>query len=70
MGKVLITVGVLLVIAGLLVEYSGKLPWLGKLPGDLRYEGKNIKFFAPITTSIIISLILTLVFFLVNKFRQ
>ncbi len=69
MGKFLILVGAILVVIGILLVYSGKIPYLGKLPGDIAVEKKNFKFYFPITTSIIISIILTLIFYLVTKLK-
>ena len=61
MGKILIVVGLLAVVAGLVVQFAPKLlSWLGKLPGDIKYEKGNTKFFFPITTMIIVSIVLSL----------
>lgn len=70
MGKLLILFGAVLLIVGLLIEYGAKLPYLGRLPGDIVIEGKNTRFYFPIVTSIVISIILTLVIYLINKFRN
>jgi hypothetical protein len=67
MGKVLIIVGIVLIIAGVLIQYVGKIPLFGKLPGDIAYEGKNFKFYFPIVTCIIISIILSLIMYFVRK---
>jgi len=67
-GKWLIVAGVLIVIVGVLIYFfHDKLNWLGKLPGDIRVERDNFHFYFPITTMIVISIILTL---LVNLFRK
>jgi len=67
-GKWLIVAGVLIVIVGVLIYFfHDKLNWLGKLPGDIRVERDNFHFYFPITTMIVISVILTL---LVNLFRK
>ncbi len=68
--KVLITFGIILVVIGVLWTVLGKYLPLGKLPGDIAVEKKNFSFYFPITTSIIISLVLTLVFFLLQYFRK
>ena len=67
-GKILIILGIVLVIAGIIIYFAGdKLSWLGRLPGDIRIEKENFKFYFPITTMIIISIILTLIIKLFQK---
>ena len=57
MGKILIVVGIISVIAGLILQFAPQtFSWFGKLPGDIRYEKGNLKFFFPITTMILLSL--------------
>jgi hypothetical protein len=56
MGKILIVVGLLAVVAGLIIQFAPQaFSWLGKLPGDIRYEKGNFKFFFPLTTMILLS---------------
>ena len=62
LGKTLIIGGILLVILGGLVLLSGHIPWLGRLPGDIRIKRDGFSFYFPLTTCIIISVILTLLF--------
>ncbi|MFH1655342.1 MAG: DUF2905 domain-containing protein [Candidatus Omnitrophota bacterium] len=66
-GKILILVGVVLVILGLTFLLGGKIPWLGKLPGDIYIQKKNSSFYFPITTCILISIIMTMVLWLWKK---
>ena len=67
-GKWIIVAGAFLVIIGVLIYFfHDKLNWLGKLPGDIRIEKNNFHFYFPITTMIVISIILTL---LINLFRK
>lgn len=66
-GKLLIALGLLLVAAGLLLTFGGKVPWLGKLPGDLRIERENFSFYFPLTTCVLISLILSLLAWLFRR---
>lgn len=66
MSRILIIVGVVLVIVGLLWPYLTKLG-LGRLPGDIVVEKENMRFYFPIVTSIIISLVLTLLFWLFRR---
>jgi hypothetical protein len=70
MGKFLIISGIVVLVMGLIIQFSGKIPYLGKLPGDFRFESNNFKFYFPLTTSLLISLLLTLVMLLLNKARQ
>lgn len=69
MGKFFIIIGIVLIIVGLLMNFGSKIPYLGKLPGDISIEKENFKFYFPITTSIIISIILTLVLYLISRFK-
>ena len=56
MGKILIVVGIISVIAGLILQFAPQtFSWFGKLPGDIRYEKGNFKFFFPLTTMILLS---------------
>ena len=66
-GKSLITLGIILIIFGLLLNFSGKIPYIGKLPGDIYIKKKNFSFYFPITTCIIISIVLTLIFSIFKK---
>lgn len=70
MGKFLIIAGIVLLIAGLAIHFSDKVSFLGRLPGDIRIERENFKFYFPITTSILISIVLTIIFYLVGHFKK
>lgn len=62
LGKLLATVGVVLVVIGLVVSYAPWLiSWFGKLPGDIRIEGEQQFVFIPVTSMIVVSIILTLI---------
>jgi ABC-type phosphate transport system permease subunit len=65
-SRLLVTIGIILVIVGLAWPWIQKLG-LGRLPGDIVYEKDNVRFYFPIVTSIIISLVLTLIFWLFRK---
>jgi len=67
LGKILILLGVFIVLIGVLLLIGEKIPWVGRLPGDILVRKKNFTFYFPITTSIIISIILTLLFALFRK---
>ena len=66
-GKALIIFGVVLIIAGIFFTVGGKIPWLGRLPGDIIIQKKNFSFYFPITTCIIISIILSIILYLFFK---
>lgn len=70
MGKFLIISGIILLLLGLIIQFSDKIPFLGRLPGDIRIEGKNYQFYFPLTSSILISILISLVLLLINKARQ
>jgi Protein of unknown function (DUF2905) len=67
LGKLLILLGVFIIIMGLLLLIGEKIPFLGKLPGDIVIKRDKFIFYLPITTSILISILLTLVFSLFRK---
>lgn len=66
MARALIVLGVVLVVAGVAWPWLGKLG-LGRLPGDIMIERGSFRFYFPLTTSIIVSLVLTLLFWLFRK---
>jgi len=70
-GKMLIFLGALLLVAGLVFIFLGKtnLP-IGKLPGDIVYRGKNTTVYFPLATSILLSVVLTAVMYLIGRFRR
>jgi hypothetical protein len=67
MGKFLILLGLIVAALGGLLLISGKIPWMGKLPGDIMIQRRNFTFYFPLATSILLSLILTLIFWLMGK---
>jgi hypothetical protein len=71
LGKILLGFGVVLAILGTILlvagNLSGKVPWLGRLPGDIYIERDHWKFYFPLGTSILISIILTLIFTLFGR---
>jgi hypothetical protein len=70
-GKLLVVLGFLLVVAGILFVFLGKanLP-VGKLPGDIVYRGKNTTVYFPLATSILISVVLSVVLYVIGRFRH
>jgi H+/Cl- antiporter ClcA len=68
-GKLIIIAGVILVIAGAIISFAGnKLDWFGNLPGDIKIEKENVKVYFPVTTMIILSIVLSFLVWLVRKF--
>jgi hypothetical protein len=67
LGRILIIFGVILVGIGLILTLGDKIPWIGKLPGDIYIKRERFSFYFPIVTCIIISLLLTLFFALFRK---
>lgn len=66
-AKIIIFIGLLLVAMGLVCMVGNKLPFIGKLPGDIAIERKNYSFYFPVTTCIVISIVLSFIFWLFNK---
>ena len=66
-GKTLILLGAVLMVLGVIFLVAPKIPYLGKLPGDIHLKGKNWSFSFPVVTCIVISLVLTL---LLNLFSR
>ncbi|GBD25014.1 hypothetical protein HRbin30_00328 [bacterium HR30] len=67
LGRFLIVVGIVLVGLGLLLSLAGKVPWLGRLPGDIYYKTDHVTIYFPLMTSIVISLVLTLLLYLFRR---
>ena len=66
-GKTLILIGLLLLIVGALLSLAGKLPWLGNLPGDLTIQRGRFSFYFPITTCIIVSIVVSFVLYFFRR---
>ncbi|OHB32925.1 MAG: hypothetical protein A2X84_04885 [Desulfuromonadaceae bacterium GWC2_58_13] len=67
LGKVLILMGVILTIAGLFLAYGGRIPLLGKLPGDIRIQRENFSFYFPLASCLLISALLSLILWLFRR---
>lgn len=67
MGKMLIVMGIVLIILGIIITVGPKIPWIGRLPGDIIIKKEHFSFYFPITSCIIISIVLTLLFYLLRK---
>jgi len=70
-GKAVLGLGFLLVVIGAVLVFAGRigLP-LGRLPGDMAYRGKHVSVFFPLGTSILLSVVLTAIFYLISHFRR
>jgi hypothetical protein len=70
MGKLLVVFGAILVVAGLSLMLWGKTNFpLGRLPGDILYRGKNTTFYFPLVTSILLSVVISVVLYVIGKMR-
>jgi hypothetical protein len=70
-GKMLIVLGGLLLVAGVVLVLLGRtnLP-IGRLPGDILYRGKNTTFYFPLATSIVLSVVLSLILYVIGRWRR
>jgi Protein of unknown function (DUF2905) len=71
LGKFLVVAGAVAIVAGLVLMLLARtnIP-LGRLPGDMVYRGKNTTFYFPLATSILVSVVLSVVMYLIGRFRQ
>ena len=69
LGKGLILLGVVLVAVGVLLLFFHKIPFFGKLPGDILIKRENFTFSFPLATSIVVSVIISLILYLISRFR-
>jgi hypothetical protein len=67
LGKTLLFIGLILIVVGAIFILLPKIPWIGKLPGDIFFKGEKVSFYFPITTCIIVSILLTLLFSLFKR---
>jgi hypothetical protein len=71
LGKLLLVLGLVIAATGALLVFGARLPFrLGRLPGDIAYQGKNGSFYFPVVTCIVLSLALTVIMWIVNFFRR
>ena len=68
MGKFIIIIGLILVLIGIIMQFADKIPWIGRLPGDILIKKENFTFYFPLVTSIILSIVITLIIYLIRKF--
>ena len=70
LGRALIALGAVLLLAGVWILVGHKLPWLGRLPGDIAIRRDNFSFYFPLTTCLVISVVLSLILWLVGRSRH
>jgi hypothetical protein len=71
LGKLLVVLGGILVILGLVLMLGGRIHFpIGRLPGDIIYHGKNTTFYFPVVTSILLSIVLSIIVYLVGRFTR
>lgn len=71
LAKILMYAGLILILLGAIIWlFHDKLGWFGHLPGDIRIKKENYSFYFPITTMIIISVVISLIIWLISKFRS
>ncbi len=67
LGRTLILAGLVLVVAGLVVTFAPRIPWLGKLPGDFTYRSGGLTVYFPLATCLLLSLLLSLLSYLFRR---
>jgi hypothetical protein len=67
-GKLLIVAGIVLLIVGAFFVFSPKIPFLGKLPGDIMVKRENFTFYFPLASSILLSVLISLILYLIRRF--
>ncbi len=70
LGKVLLLVGLVIAAVGLVLIFSDRVPWLGKLPGDITIDKGNFRIYVPITTCILLSVVISLVLWVLAQLRK
>jgi uncharacterized membrane protein len=69
LGKILVFIGIMLIILGVIIWLGGdKLGWFGRLPGDIKIERENLRFYFPITSMVLISALISLILWLLRRF--
>ena len=66
-GRLLVVFGVLIALAGVALLLVGRVPWLGRLPGDIHIERGNWTFYFPLATSLLLSVVLTLILWIIGR---
>ncbi len=69
MGRLLLVVGAVCIVGGMLLMLAPKVPWLGHLPGDFMIERQQVRFYFPLTSCLLASIVISMVLWLINKFH-
>lgn len=69
-GKLLIMMGFILIIFGVIVVFWGKIPFIGKMPGDIMIQKGSLRVFIPLATSLVLSLVITLIINILFRLRR
>jgi hypothetical protein len=69
LGKWLAGLGLILAVLGGIFWITGKIPFLGRLPGDIRIEGEHFKFYFPLASCIFLSIIISLILWVISRFK-
>ena len=67
LGKMLLVIGLVVAGIGVVLLVAGKVPWLGRLPGDFLFRGKHFTFYFPLMTSLIVSVVLTVILWFISR---
>jgi hypothetical protein len=67
LGKILIVIGLVITVVGVIFVAGGKIPWLGRLPGDFTFKGERYTVYFPLATSILLSVVLSLIFWFFGR---
>ena len=67
LGKMLVGFGLLIALAGVVLVLVGRVPWIGRLPGDIHIQRGNFIFYFPLATSLLLSVVLTLLLYVVGR---
>jgi len=66
-GKALLALGLLIALAGVVLMLVGRVPWLGRLPGDIHFQRGNFSFYFPLATSLLLSVVLTVLLYIIGR---
>lgn len=67
LGRVLVVLGIVIVVVGVVLMLAGRVPWVGRLPGDIHVQRGNWTFYFPLGTSLVLSILLTLILWLLGR---
>lgn len=68
-GKILLIAGIVIAIIGVIIIFAGKIPYIGKLPGDIVIKKENFTFYFPLATSILLSIFVSLIIFVISRLK-